>query len=826
MVRVACACVTDGARVLAAQAPRRPPGRDLVAARGGRHRRAWRPARGRRRGGRRPPPACAPRSSITGAPSGTSSPTATSRPRSSASTSRAPGARGRTGAGWRSTGSADARGLQLHAQDGGARRCGAKTRQRPASVVERDVVRARGLRSFCLFAACAASGRPRPRCPGRTARASRCRRRWSRSRAGLRRPRPRNGPELPAGATNDPGGDADFAAAKARFDAGDARGGAPLAGGVRGAPRAAPGAPGGRSRCWRAWRSRAATPRPREGCSSPLDLAAARRGDGRQRPLLPRPGRHAPREVRPRARAAAAVPAAGRRRRAGRRRAGRAARRACRGDRRRRRSGGGDRAVGRLRARRPRRREGVRARADHRARREAVARARRCRRSARRRRRGSRGRCSGEAAASALRARGDSAGRGRVRVGDGADARRALGFDQPADRSGSARRSGAARAGAGAVGKFQPVGEAALRAAMLATGTPAAPAMQLCVRDAGGEPAASAASGRTSLVRDEAVIGIVAALAPRDARGDRAASAIPARGRCPDCWCWTTRPALPARPSRLLHSASARAAALAATALAARRARLRAGRPRQRRGDRAARAFKQAVVEGGGRVTADASYPPGSTSFTSVVAAIKKAQPQVVFVADGADRLELIAPALASADLWAAPWGAARPAAAPGKPRPRNVLLLSTAADLSPRLLQSAGRYVQGALLAPGFYAGADDPRAPRLRRRVPRGLRPGAARHRGVCLRRRERDPRRAGGRRQDARRLSRALADGTFEGLTGALHFGADRRARRPAARLRRRRRRHQALRADVATVRRGGRGCGVGAAQATVIAPGAAS
>ena len=40
------------------------------------------------------------------------------------------------------------------------------------------------------------------------------------------------------------------------------------------------------------------------------------------------------------------------------------------------------------------------------------------------------------------------------------------------------------------------------------------------------------------------------------------------------------------------------------------------------------------------------------------------------------------------------------------------MLLLSTAADLSPRLLQSAGRYVQGALLAPGFYAGAADPRA------------------------------------------------------------------------------------------------------------------
>ena len=50
--------------------------------------------------------------------------------------------------------------------------------------------------------------------------------------------------------------------------------------------------------------------------------------------------------------------------------------------------------------------------------------------------------------------------------------------------------------------------------------------------------------------------------------------------------------------------------------------------------------------------------------------------------------------------------GGARP------PRPRNVLLLSTAAELSPRLLQNAGRYVQGALLAPGFYAASGDARA------------------------------------------------------------------------------------------------------------------
>jgi len=42
----------------------------------------------------------------------------------------------------------------------------------------------------------------------------------------------------------------------------------------------------------------------------------------------------------------------------------------------------------------------------------------------------------------------------------------------------------------------------------------------------------------------------------------------------------------------------------------------------------------------------------------------------------------------------------------------RGVLLLSPAQELSSKLLQNAGRYVQGALLCPGFYASESDARA------------------------------------------------------------------------------------------------------------------
>ena len=121
--------------------------------------------------------------------------------------------------------------------------------------------------------------------------------------------------------------------------------------------------------------------------------------------------------------------------------------------------------------------------------------------------------------------------------------------------------------------------------------------------------------------------------------------------------------------------------------------------------------------------------------------------------------------------------GRARRLGAPGKPRPRNILLLSTAADSSPRLLQSAGRYVQGTLLAPGFYAGAADPHARGFvdAYHAAYGQDPHATEayaYDGVNAIRAAV----AAGARTRTDFGTNALSTGTFEGLTGALHFGAD--------------------------------------------------
>jgi len=239
---------------------------------------------------------------------------------------------------------------------------------------------------------------------------------------------------------------------------------------------------------------------------------------------------------------------------------------------------------------------------------------------------------------------------------------------------------------------------------------------QLVVRDTGTD-AERAARGVSELTREEAVIGILGA-AERKSGG--AALAEATQDGMPMLALDDQAPGALSTGFQLIHSPEARVTELARRALKLGVRDFAILGPDSASGKRLREAFRREVTAGGGRITAEATYVAGVTSFSGPVAALKKSPPQAVFVPDSADRLELIAPALAFADLWPQPWappkgagqGRARPAAEPGKPRARNILLLSTANDLSPKLLQNAGRYVQGALLSPGFFADDEDDRA------------------------------------------------------------------------------------------------------------------
>jgi branched-chain amino acid transport system substrate-binding protein len=326
------------------------------------------------------------------------------------------------------------------------------------------------------------------------------------------------------------------------------------------------------------------------------------------------------------------------------------------------------------------------------------------------------------------------------------------------------------------MGKFQPVGEAALRAAMLATGMPAPTAggasLQLAVRDVAPD-AERAARALSELTREEDVIGVLGAA---ERKAAPATWAQAAEDGLPVVTLDDVAPGAATTAFQLIHGPEARVAELARRALALGARDFAMLGPDSAAGARLREAFRREIVAGGGRVTADATYVAGATSFSAPIATVKKVPAQAVFVADSADRLELIAPALAFADLWPTPWGKPRPAAEPGQPRPRNVLLLSTANDLSSRLIQNAGRYVQGALLAPGFYADAGDPAAKAFvdAYTAAYGQEPRATEayaYDGVNALRAAA----ATGAHTRADVLQ-ALAAGTFDGLTGALRFGPD--------------------------------------------------
>jgi ABC-type branched-subunit amino acid transport system substrate-binding protein len=378
----------------------------------------------------------------------------------------------------------------------------------------------------------------------------------------------------------------------------------------------------------------------------------------------------------------------------------------------------------------------------------------------------------GAKAAEHLRAQGDAAGAATV-DGETAAARRALGFDERGARGGAGDPTHLGLA-VPLTGKYQPVGEAAMRAAMLATGMPAGRegAAQLAVRDTafdGERPG----RGLGELARDDGVIGVLGAGERKAAAGSVSEAA---QQGVPLLSLDDVAPGASTTAFQLVHAPEARVAELARRALALGARDFALLGPDSAAGKRLRDAFRRAVTAGGGRVSSEATYPPGATAFTSAIAVIKKAPPQVVFVADGAERLELVAPALAQADLWPAPWGRKPAPPEPGKPRVHNVLLLATANDLSPRLLQSAGRYVQGALLAPGFFADSGDATSKSFvdAYRAAYGQEPHATEAYAWDGVNALRAAAATGGRaRAD---VLRALATGSFEGLTGTLRFGPE--------------------------------------------------
>jgi branched-chain amino acid transport system substrate-binding protein len=306
----------------------------------------------------------------------------------------------------------------------------------------------------------------------------------------------------------------------------------------------------------------------------------------------------------------------------------------------------------------------------------------------------------GRRLAASLRSSGDESGARRV-LNETSDARGAAGLEE-----GSTVSGGEDPRVFGAIlplsGKRRLVGLAAQRGVAIAAGTyDRSGSYSVLVRDA-GEGRARAGSAVDDLT-GEGVIGLVGPM-DRDATEEAAARAE-ALG-VPIVTLDVSGESLGAGSPhvfRIVIPVEARARALAKWGHANGIKRFAILAPELGYGTRAAAAFKAEVIALGGEVVAEATYAKDVTAFVGPVGKIAKGGFDALFIPDTAARLELVAPQLAVADLLARPLGSSKPK------RGRNIVVLSTAEALSPKFLRGTGRYTQGAVFAPGFYADEAD---------------------------------------------------------------------------------------------------------------------
>lgn len=305
-----------------------------------------------------------------------------------------------------------------------------------------------------------------------------------------------------------------------------------------------------------------------------------------------------------------------------------------------------------------------------------------------------------------LSAAGDGDGAARV-LAETAAAREAAGLGAIGGAAPSAAGPGDPRVIGvlfGQTGATRQVGERALRGLGLALGlnAGAGQAVRSGYLVVARDPGDDAAAAVDALVAE----GAIAIVGPIDKKQAAAAARraselgvpiLPLTGFAADV------PAELPGVFRVVVSAEARARALAARAAAEGIKRVAVIAPDNAYGKKVGEAFVVEARARGLEVAAVEAYAKDATSFGKAISAVKKGGFDALFVPDTAKRLELITPALAAADLWPLPEGA--------KPvKGRRILLLSTAEGLSPDLLRAAGRYVQGALLAPGFYPDESEP--------------------------------------------------------------------------------------------------------------------
>jgi ABC-type branched-subunit amino acid transport system substrate-binding protein len=321
-------------------------------------------------------------------------------------------------------------------------------------------------------------------------------------------------------------------------------------------------------------------------------------------------------------------------------------------------------------------------------------------------------------------------------------------------------------------GRNRLTGERALRGALLAAESiPAGSAtLDLRVRDTESNPERAA-----QVVDELAKDGVVAVVGSPD-RAEAQAQAARAEA--------LGLPLLELAPDdaprdkaglvfKLVRPNPARAEALAARAVSLGAARIATLYPDNAYGKKMAEAFAERARAKGAKVVAEVPYDEKTTTFIAVAKKLVAEKPDAVFVPAAAVQLSLVASQLAASGVLVTQGG-----------KGKGALLLATADGLSVKLLQSAGRYVQGAVLAPVFYADAADGRlGPFVEKfRGQYGEEPGAADALGYDAVQAVRGALGKIEKAEGRAELARRVAGGMEVGVTGVLGFAAGERGGTP--------------------------------------------
>jgi branched-chain amino acid transport system substrate-binding protein len=252
-------------------------------------------------------------------------------------------------------------------------------------------------------------------------------------------------------------------------------------------------------------------------------------------------------------------------------------------------------------------------------------------------------------------------------------------------------------------GRQRALGERALRGALLAAdlmapgNLPGGVPIELQVRDSGSDPARAVAA-----VEDLAKQGVAAVVGSPDrveaqsAAPQAEALGVPFLELAPD----DARRGV--TTFKMVRQAEARARALARVVVKRGARSVAVLAPDSNYGRSMAAAFVDEARKLGARIAADLRYPERSTTFIEPVKRIQQSSPEALFVPAPVTDLQLIAPQLTTT-------GVTRISGV--KPSGRQAQLYATADGLNQAFITSTAKYVEGAILAPVFYADLADPR-------------------------------------------------------------------------------------------------------------------